>query len=372
MANTSQWFMGAFVFYKSEKNQKWTYFECLYFAYTSLLTVGYGDFQPESNSGKPFFVFWSLLAIPTLTILISNMGDTVVKGVKDATIWLGEVTVLPNDNDSMLERLKYGIERLTLGMLDPEKVSNMKKKPQQMKRRNSAASDSNSFQELHPGLAKVLGRRGRKKLKQRQQDMGERMASDFEAEEKLAEDEARDRGDKIAEDEHAYRRMLLSNIRQVYADSSGDAVKKYTYDEWAFFLKLLGEDEADERYHLRAMKSRTAVRHRRGRKDELIEDGREGQSSIVNPHQTGDPDIDEPMKWSWIGPRSPLMGDKDEPEWLLVKLFERLEDSMRISPDEREQRLRTQKDVPSDQDTIQEGGDESSGKETKTDYNEKV
>ena len=61
------------MFFKSERNQGWTYFGSLYFSYTSLLTIGYGDFAPQSNSGKPFFVFWSLLAIPTLTILISNM-----------------------------------------------------------------------------------------------------------------------------------------------------------------------------------------------------------------------------------------------------------------------------------------------------------
>ena len=91
------WFIGALVFYFAEHEQKWTYFQSLYFAYTSLLTIGYGDFKPFSNSGKAFFVFWSLLAVPALTIVISNMGDTVVKIIKDATLYIGEFTLLPGD-----------------------------------------------------------------------------------------------------------------------------------------------------------------------------------------------------------------------------------------------------------------------------------
>jgi potassium channel subfamily K len=78
-----------------KKLQSWTYFESLYFAYTTLLTIGYGDFFPKSNSGKPFFVIWSLIAVPTVTVLISNMGDTVVGWLKEGTLWIGERTILP-------------------------------------------------------------------------------------------------------------------------------------------------------------------------------------------------------------------------------------------------------------------------------------
>ena len=50
--------------------QGMTYFEALYFCYVSLLTIGYGDLAPQSNPGRPFFVFWSLIAVPTMTILV--------------------------------------------------------------------------------------------------------------------------------------------------------------------------------------------------------------------------------------------------------------------------------------------------------------
>ncbi|KAL9037436.1 MAG: hypothetical protein Q9214_005707, partial [Letrouitia sp. 1 TL-2023] len=99
------WLVGAAVFWKAEHAQEWSYFGALYFAYTSLLTIGYGDLKPFSNAGKPAFVFWSLLAVPALTIVISNMGDTVVKGVRDLTDYLGEFTLLPGESPTK-QRMK--------------------------------------------------------------------------------------------------------------------------------------------------------------------------------------------------------------------------------------------------------------------------
>lgn len=90
------WCVGALVFWIAEKpTQQLTYFQSLYFCYVSLLTIGYGDLSPKSNAGKPFFVVWSLIAVPTMTILISDMSDTVIAAFKRGTFRIADWTVLP-------------------------------------------------------------------------------------------------------------------------------------------------------------------------------------------------------------------------------------------------------------------------------------
>ncbi len=92
------WCVGAVVFWQCEKDvQGMSYFEALYFCYVSLLTIGYGDLAPKSNAGKPFFIVWSLIAVPTMTILISDMGDTVISSFKRGTFKLADFTVLPKE-----------------------------------------------------------------------------------------------------------------------------------------------------------------------------------------------------------------------------------------------------------------------------------
>ncbi|KAF8198204.1 hypothetical protein K438DRAFT_1717847 [Mycena galopus ATCC 62051] len=94
------WFLGAMVFWFAEAPQNWTYFETIYFSYTTLLTIGYGDFYPKSNAGKPFFVVWSLMAVPTVTILISNVGDILVDWVRSGLmLGLGGPTTTSAQND---------------------------------------------------------------------------------------------------------------------------------------------------------------------------------------------------------------------------------------------------------------------------------
>ena len=180
------------MFEKAERNQDWSYFESLYFSYTTLLTIGYGDFEPMSNSGKPFFVFWSLLAVPTLTILISDMGDTVVKSIKDATIWVGEITVLPSDEDTIANRLKHGVSKATLGQFDPRNPAG-----HDVEQGNVDSDGDSGYKELHPGLVKLFGNvTGKRRANAKDRKTNDRFAADFEEKEKKDESEARDQGNQ--------------------------------------------------------------------------------------------------------------------------------------------------------------------------------
>jgi potassium channel subfamily K len=95
------WCVGAVVFWQAEKDtQGLSYFQALYFCYISLLTIGYGDLSPKSNAGRCFFVIWSLIAVPTMTILVSDLGDTVVAKFKKWSDQLADFTVLPKEGRS--------------------------------------------------------------------------------------------------------------------------------------------------------------------------------------------------------------------------------------------------------------------------------
>lgn len=303
------WFIGGLVFWQAEKNQNWTYFQSLYFAYTTLLTIGYGDFRPYSNSGKPFFVFWSLLAVPTLTVLISNMGDTIVKGISDLTLYLGELTVLPGEYGPK-DKMMMGFQKFTRGKLPG--IGDVK--------------------ENQPGGIRMLGQGLQPTGRSSPDHDVDRAAGDAEKGELEEADEARDQGDDFMADEHYFRYCLIKEVRSVYQHLNSQPPKKYTYDEWAYFLKLLGEDESSSKTH------REAPRR-------VEESGASDSDMGAAGKEEGDEGV---KQWSWMGNRSPLMGEKEEAEWVLDRLVTTLERDLNQQRDKnRRQRQRAGKDEKS-------------------------
>ncbi|KAL1612713.1 hypothetical protein SLS60_000942 [Paraconiothyrium brasiliense] len=279
MAALLLWFLGALVFMHSERPQGWSYFVSLYFSYTSLLTIGYGDYSPTSNSGKAFFVFWSLLAVPTLTILISNMGDTVIKAFRDLTIWVGSLTVLPGEH-GITGTLKTGIQQLKTGKIYRED------------------------KEMEKGLT------GRGAAEQTMQD---RLAGHIEDDELAEAEEAGEHGEKLLRDIHFYHYILAKELRQVMHAVDASPPKQYTYQEWNYYLRLIGQDENDASAH---------------RKPKVHHDRR--------PHSQpdlGTADEGEHNAWSWLGVRSPLMGNRTEAQWLVQRLTATLEREMYMMRD---------------------------------------
>lgn len=287
------WFIGALVFYFAEHEQGWTYFQSLYFAYTTLLTIGYGDFKPFSNSGKAFFVFWSLLAVPTLTILISNMGDTVVKGVRDVTLWLGEFTLLPGEVGAR-QRIKYIATRTTGGRVF------------------RGASDMDE----PPGL---LG--GGKYQDEEKANIGgpraagtDFLADKMQDEELKEAQKAKNRGDRLGEDIHEYHYLLIKEFRNVMKHLDESPPRKYTYEEWVWFLKLMGEDEGSHTSH------RAPPVKPHNKSPDKEPDMQQGQT---------DDNEGEIRQWSWLGNRSPLIGETQEAEWVLERLSMTLEKELK-------------------------------------------
>lgn len=66
------WLVGALVFFFAEG---WSYFNCIYFCFLCLITIGYGDFAPRTGCGRAFFVTWAIGAVPLMTAIISTFAD---------------------------------------------------------------------------------------------------------------------------------------------------------------------------------------------------------------------------------------------------------------------------------------------------------
>lgn len=381
------WFVGALVFSRAEQTQQWSYFSGLYFAYTSLLTIGYGDLTPFSNSTKAFFVFWSLLAVPTLTILISNMGDTVVKAVKEITLYLGELTFLPAEKEdlSYWDRVSYGVRKLSGGYIDLS-TKHLKLATAASKRRKKksllqivADQDRESPPDVEePGMrpiepAKSSDPESHFVCDGGSEEPANKTSSTVPATSQTPSD-PNDRSHIPHPTSHSHFLLLLvQEIKTAYAHLQASPPKNYTYEEWERFLHLIGEDEADAEFHRAPPVKVKKQRHSRvtstasggsgsgsltgsgaddnDNRDEEDEDKGERKREVevdalpetsraitiavpAAEEDEGEKGKEkerrkEKQKWSWMGNRSPLMGEKDEAEWVVERLMEVLERELR-------------------------------------------
>ncbi|KAJ6114940.1 hypothetical protein N7486_000718 [Penicillium sp. IBT 16267x] len=265
----AMWLIGAVVFWRSEQSQAWTYFQSLYFAYTTLLTIGYGDLYPRSSLGKAFFVFWSLLAVPTITILISSIGDTIVHFIRDITLYIGEITIFPGD-EPFLERLK-DIFRMSWSDKWIQETLGEKSNAQTIQDDENATNDPEQANSQSPRA--------------------------LETEEREREESAYARGDIAAANIHHYHYLLFREIRKLMQLTRDNINKKFDYLEWEYYLGLI------------------SGKHRPG--------ADKGKST------SDDERARELDQWSWIDKRNPMIGETSEVQWLLHELTEALEKELR-------------------------------------------
>lgn len=283
------WLIGAAIFYIAERNQEWSYFVSLYFAYTCLLTIGYGDFYPQSNSGKAFFVLWTLLAVPTLTILISDMGDTVVAAFSSFTIWLGSITILPGEK-GVRETAKKAFEQFTVGKADAKELKS-EKPPGIMGEADGKMSagktdlDGKDAQQVHEDLMR--------------NNFAERLSVHVEDEEINEAIEAQNRGDPEERDVHFYHFVLARELRNAMHDMNKSPPKKYTWEEWEYFLKLIDNEANGQELIPMSLRNPTTI------------------SKFAEKKKN--------QQFTWLGRDSPLLDYKTEAEWVLERLGATLE-----------------------------------------------
>ncbi|RFU35657.1 hypothetical protein B7463_g698, partial [Scytalidium lignicola] len=256
------WCVGAVVFMEAEKRlQNLSYFEALYFCYVSLLTVGYGDFSPQSNAGKPFFVVWSLIAVPTMTILISDMSDTVIGSINRGTFTLADWTVLPKAGvwHDFLEnhpRLKGWLVRKKEESEEKKRIEEgfTIQNPDEPSNAEDPEDQSNPSHTLPTTLSL------------------ESLASE----------------PPPNETPHELARKLAIAIKLVANDLRLYPNRRYTYEEWVEFTRLI-------------------------------------RFSALNAEEVEEEEEEEGLvEWDWIGEDSPMLADVSESEWVLDRLCESL------------------------------------------------
>lgn len=387
------WLASAKIFQKFEaRYQTWTYFDSVYFTFISLTTIGYGDITPSSNAGRAFWVFWALLALPTMTVVISNAGETVVKTIRDLSDMLATLTILPGDRP-FKQDLKRFLAKLSCGILfeedietsptgfhgDAQRLSSSSESDSELdsgsktQQPSSEASPSNEVSPSGPATPRVQANRSLKPLKADRAGPESNSLTIFSSfsshkSSKSAKQEQKQPPSPsdlrppppvpppLPSKKEDYFITLLDEIAKVTSHLKHHPPKKYSFHEWAWYLRLIGEDEVDSDRHWRAQSNidgggshgkirgyKLMLAKVKPKEKELNEKGKEKDEAIDKDGRVGKYDHEHkenqdaikrdqnhPWAWgSWVGSKSPLMGDKEEAEWILERLIERLGEELR-------------------------------------------
>ncbi|KAJ5690095.1 hypothetical protein N7462_004487 [Penicillium macrosclerotiorum] len=276
------WTCGAVVFWQLEEM---SYFESLYFCFCSLLTIGYGDFTPQSNPGRPFFVMWSLIAIPTMTMLISQMSDTIVAGFKHSTEKFSDYFVMPRAGvyKNFLDHFPFIRNWIQVR----QEKKNLKRGFQVGDEADEAAEIEN--RRPSGSASKEVEQPGRVRSR----------SDDSSHPHRTIEELARETDPSPFE----LAQQLAFAIRRTTQDARDGKRKRYKYEEWVEFTRLIQFTDP----HSRPSSVDTS-------QPPVIDGG----SMSVDEDEFG------VLNWDWIGENSPMLAHQTEPEWILDRLCESL------------------------------------------------
>jgi potassium channel subfamily K len=278
------WCVGAVFFWQAETaTLGQTYWQSIYFCWVSLLSIGYGDISPKTGAGRCFFFIWSLIAVPTMTILASDLTSTVVAFFNHWSNTVADFTILPSS----------GLWR-NLKNQWPKHFIRLPKWLKKAAEEEDATSNYAGIITTEPSMAKTM----------------ETMRSNST---QTSRDEALAAGlmkadiDQIASqhghdvvrypDANALARQLALAIRRTATDLQREKPREYTYEEWVEFTRLI-------RF-----------------------------SAVGGPSAALQEDEDEGMiEWDWIGEDSPMMAQQTESEFVLDRLCESLVRYLKRNP----------------------------------------
>lgn len=276
------------------------------------------DLTPKSNAGRAFFVMWSILAVPALTILISDLSEIFLRVFSATTVKLGEITMLSGEH-GLVAKMKHS--------LLPSKHADLDSKHADPEVRVENARHLDGTNKIKP-LDCV------EHHLQLMQFVADRLANNFTVEELEECVEAEKQDTSMDKDVHFYHYVLSRECRQLQKDLTISPTRKYSWHDWEYYLKLTGSvdhsaitvttpigtaqhdgvvDRATERknrlkWHQHHHFLPRALTHPF---DHLVSHQRRRLRQATNL------DLQD---WSWLSDRSPLASACTETEWLLERL----------------------------------------------------
>ena len=268
--------------------------------------------------------------MPTMTVLIGNMGDTVVRTVREATDWTGRKTrLLP--------------EYLHENGKKKERESGEVKKDQAS---SASSSRTREFPLASPPPSFSAGRTspirtdaGPSFISPSEESREAPIASQHQLEPPLeTRDEEQRANDPFAsqkpQPEQGKRQaeaiLLAREISKLAKDVCQQPPKKYGWEEWVNWLKVLG----DEAWVVKGIgpEARTSLpeataHHNHQHHSNNGKHHRRYQSQPNPLKMDADSDGDS-WNWTWLDDKGPLFSPETETEWILSRLCRRLEHLM--------------------------------------------
>ncbi|EPS41461.1 hypothetical protein H072_4595 [Dactylellina haptotyla CBS 200.50] len=301
------WLLGAVIFMIAEREtQHLTYFQALYFCYVSLLTIGYGDLSPRSNAGKAFFLLWSIWSVPTITILISSMGSTVIERFQNATLRLAEFTLLPKEG--IRESLQETYKRWKQERTGKKHDNDEKSRPRSSYAASAMSGRSNTSSPSAARRSSLGGIQEQDERPRSQRIPIFQISDDSDPEQQRQQvDEAdgqQEENLKILPEDYTFQELLMAlaaAIRDVGRQVCIDPKRAYDYEDWVEFTRLIRACELVKPHRLKGVKPG----------EEIPRDNIDNEEGFV--------------LWDWIGEDSPLLYEGREPAWVQDRLTRGLE-----------------------------------------------
>ena len=289
--------------------------------------------------------------MPTMTVLIGNMGDTVVRTVREATDWTGRKTrLLPEYINEGMEKKERKSEEVKKDQASsassrtvtrecpiaspPPSFSAGRTSPMRNNVGPSSISPSGEGREEAPVSSQL---QIESPLETRNE---EEHTSDPSASQKpkpKPKQSKRESSSHSASQVHAEAILLAREISKLAKDLAQQPPKKYGWEEWVNWLKVLGDEawvtggvegigpEAstnlqDTDTSANLSPDRPDHEHRRHPNKH-----HRRYRSQPNPlKMEADPD-GASWNWTWLDDKGPLFSPETETEWILSRLCSRLE-----------------------------------------------